>query len=310
MRLLAYIPGAGISHTPPSGGEYVRDMVIDFGDHPKPDVGHHDELYLFDLRLTDVDVYHEQDGVHLCLPDMNHIYANFDMEICRSQEYQFWMGDNAPAPSADAIVQAHIVKGRLPNLHKDFDTFVEWLFDRMREIPRLNIDHMVLKGKGQMYDANTKNSYDLWGMFRYWLMLGRNLTIGYSLDNQITFNDTHISEKGVRWWLIEHNKQLMEVARENDLLAAFITFGSDSPGSEDEYAYTFVGKEGNFMRSHVDVSEFMHLAVHGHFPELVCDSSGKNFNVTFNFAQYFPEEYHAYQNYRGGDYHRALSRFV
>lgn len=310
MRLLHYMPAAGITYKRPDGGEYVRDLIIDFEDHQKPDVGRHDDLRIFGLILTDADVYHENNVVHICLSSMNHVQANFDSSICRTREYQFWMGDDAPAPSADAIIQAHILKGHLPNLHKDYDDFVEYLFRELAQLPRINMDHLVLESKAVLYDARTKHRYDLWGMYRYWLMLDGNMLVTYSLDNQITINDPHISDKGVTWWLLEHNKYLMELAQENELLAAYITFGSTDARRQDQFTYTFVAKEGNYMQRPVDVSEFMHLAHHGHFPEVICADAGKNFNMTFNYAHFFPEAYIKYQKYSQSEYYRNLSRFV
>lgn len=312
MRLLAYLPGANIPRT--LGSDYVRALVIDC---PAPGIaeGYHEELQMFNVIVKNADVFslaseqHGHDLIYVCVKNMSDVVAAFDTDICTTQDYQFWMGDNASAPNSDDIISAHIIKGHLPDLHKDFDAFVEWLFSEMRKVPRINIDHMVLKGKGVLYDANTKQRYDLWQMYRNYLMLDGAIAVGYSLDNFVTLSDLHISDKGVNWWLQEHNRQLMELAAEHNLLACYVTFGTDSRNNED-FAYTFVSREGNYMRRPVEVNEFLYMAMHGVFPKLTCHGTDRHFNVTFEYAEYFPLAYHNYANHKGDEHSRNLSRFI
>lgn len=305
MRLLSYMPSAGI---PASFGDgYVRALIVEDCDIA---VGHHEHLEAFTLRLTDIDVIEYEGLTYLCIKSFDNIRTAVSEIDYLSEEYRKWFGKKAYVPSVDAVTEAHILKGRMPTLLQDFDNFVAWFKDQLASIERLDMANLTFTGC-RLYDAAVRGTYDLWEIYRHYLRLDGKMDIGYTPTNEIQVNDLHISANGVSWWLIEHNKQLQEIAQQNDLHTIFLDFKNDARQGSD-YAYYFVGREGNYVKRPVDESEFRHMAIHGLFPEIIIADEGKSLNIKFDYMDFFTQRYHDFNNYawRTSDNVVNLMRFI
>ncbi|QYW05064.1 hypothetical protein pEaSNUABM21_00050 [Erwinia phage pEa_SNUABM_21] len=303
MKLLALIPAAttNVFRTLHCVGTAEEFPV---GEHPKWDG--------FGLNLTNVKII--PDLAKDAVPDSFYVtidsHLDWSVDLDRidtfSADYLIWCGKHTP--SIEAVLEAHMIKGQLPNLVQDFDAFVADLQERLDNMTSLAKDRMTISGS-TLIDSDTTAKYNLWAIYRHCLMLDNKMVLLYGKDNHIHVSDTHVSEKGIGWWLTEHNKHMMSIAQQNDLLAAYITFERDSSG------YTFVGADGTQVKRPVESSEFMHMAHHGLFPKVVVreDEDGRNFELSFDYAEYFPQAYHDFVNHAWAgrsDRSRDLVRFI
>lgn len=294
MQLLAYIPAA-------TTGVFRTLRVLDLGLEP----GHVEELKLFNCVFNNVEIVSsEVPGVSdILIPDAYR--WRVDPHFIRlDAEYIYWCGKHTP--SIEQMLDAHIMKGHVPDLIEDFDQFIVWLKAELAKLPRVATDDLKFAGS-EMKHGN--NRYDLWLLFKHYLMLDGQMTLTHSPENDIGVSDLFISDKGVRWWLVEHNKTLMDIARSSNMLAAYITFDTRRGGAH----YSFVYDDGQTVVRHVDESEFMHMAVHGQFPKVSITESDTVYDLNFDFAEFFTEKYHKYNNHvfiGGHSEARDLVRFI
>lgn len=217
---------------------------------------------------------------------------NFEAINTLSPEYMAWCGKYTP--NIEDVLGAHIIKGQLPDLPQDFDKFVEDFRGKIAKVTALKEGRMTFIGS-TMDDTETKAKYDLWAIYKHHLMLDGQMVLHYGQDNYVHIADTHVSEKGVAWWLNHHNEQMMGMAEANDLLAAYITFG------REDAAYTFVAPDGTQVKRPVEYNEFMHLAHHGKFPSVVVHNNPEenHFSLTIDSIEHFPKAYHDFVNATG-----------
>ncbi|QZE55905.1 hypothetical protein pEaSNUABM52_00047 [Erwinia phage pEp_SNUABM_52] len=293
MQLLAYIPAA-------TTGVFRTLRVLDLGLEP----GHVEELKLFNCVFNNVEIVStEVPGVSDILIRDAYSWRVDPHFIRLDAEYSYWCGKHTP--SIEQMLDAHIMKGHVPDLIADFDQFIAWLKAELAKLPRVATDDLKFAGS-EMKHGN--NRYDLWLLFKHYLMLDGQMTLTHSPENDIGVSDLFISDKGVRWWLVEHNKTLMDIARSSNMLAAYITFDTRRGAH-----YSFVYDDGQTVVRHVDESEFMHMAVHGQFPKVSITESDTVYDLNFDFAEFFTEKYHKYNNHvfiGGQSEARDLVRFI
>jgi len=287
------------------GGEPFRRLIVE--DNGQFEVGVHPEIKAFGCVFTNVNVVRTADNqVEFDLPgpkDWSIEMADYFM----SPEYKVWVGGHSP--SIETMLDAHVIQGKLPTLVQDFDAFY---VDLQQKINALNLPDIVF-GHNTIKQTNRNQHFDVWMLYKHNLMLDGKISVMRSNLGELVFQEDFISAKGTMWWLREHNKQLMELAAKHDMLAAFITFG-ESHRREREFFYSFITHEGATTHRPVDPAEFMHLSVHGQFPELVIVDEGEGYRLTVNYRQYFPKAYldlQAAVNITVGDnYALDLLRFI
>ncbi|UAW96188.1 hypothetical protein MPK64_gp044 [Erwinia phage pEa_SNUABM_16] len=296
MRLLSY--GA-------CGGEPFRRLIVE--DNGLLEIGVHPEIKAFGCVFTNVNVGRRIDGTaELDLPDAK----DWSIEMADyflSPEYKQWVGGHTPR--IETMLDAHVIKGKLPMLVQDFDAFYA---DLQQKINALNLPDIVFE-HNRIKQTNLNQQFDVWMLYKYNLMLDGKISVTRSNLGELVFQEDFISAKGTTWWLREHNKQLMALAAKHDMLAAFITFGT-SHRNEREFFYSFITHEGDTSHRPVDPAEFMHLSVHGQFPELVITDEGEGYRLSVNYGQYFPKAYldlQAATNITiGSNYALNLLRFI
>ena len=296
MRLLKY--GA-------CAGEPFRRLIVE--DAGELEIGIHPKIEAFGCMFTNVNVGRVSDSlVEFDIPQA----SDWSVVMADSfllPEYRERIGDHTPR--IEMMLDAHIIKGKLPTLVQDFDAFVEELRAKVATTGLPNIEFM----HDRINQTDKGYSFDLWMLYKYNLMLDGKMNVTRSKAEELIFQDNHISEKGTEWWLREHNKQLMELARTHDMLAAFITFGV-SNRNDREFFYTFVMSDGSQTQRPVDASEFMHLSVHGKFPDVAIVDNEGGYNFDCNFIHHFPKAYHDLQDATnitiGHNYALNLLRFI
>lgn len=296
MRLLSY--GA-------CGGTPFRRLVVK--DDGQFEVGVHPKIEAFGCVFTNVNVGRiADDAVEFDLPDAGDWSINM-ADYFLSPEYKQWVGGHTPR--IETMLDAHVIKGKLPTLVQDFDAFYA---DLQQKINALNLTDIVFE-HNTIKQTNLNQKFDVWMLYKYNLMLDGKISVTRSNVGELVFQEDFISAKGTTWWLREHNKTLMELARRHDMLAAFITFGT-SHRNEREFFYSFVTQEGDTSHRPVDPAEFLHLSVHGQFPELDIKDEGEGYRLNVNYGQYFPQAYHDLQKAVnitiGSNYALNLLRFI
>ena len=273
MKLLGYAA---------CGGTPFRILRVE--DSGKLTDGTHERIDLFGCIFTNVDVSHDIDTGHaiLSLPEPTDWRVDLTSTMF-TKEYMDWF--NGYTPTIEVLLNAHKLKALLPNITQEFDQFVEWLKEQTAKMPTLEVafKHDTLTA------VKTHNKYDIWMLYKHYLMVDGNLTVTRNPEGDVIFHDAHISEKGTQHWLLEHNKEMMRLAAENDLLAAYITFGTDR--GAPKYQYTFVAHDGGYMHRPVDDAEFMHIAIRGQMPVVTFKDEGANLNLTVDIDQHFPQKY-------------------
>ncbi|UAW52830.1 hypothetical protein pEaSNUABM23_00048 [Erwinia phage pEa_SNUABM_23] len=273
MKLLGYAA---------CGGTPFRILRVQ--DYGKLTDGTHERLDLFGCIFTNVDVSHDIDTnlAYLSLPTANDWRVNLTNPMF-TKEYMDWF--NGYSPTLEVMLDAHKLKALLPNITQEFDQFVDWLKVQIAKMPTLEVSFK----NDTLTAVATGNKYDIWMLYKHYLMVDGNLIVTRNPEGDVIFHDAHISEKGTKHWLLEHNKEMMRLAAENDLLAAYITFGAVR--GHPQYQYTFVTREGDYMHRPVDEAEFTHIAIRGQMPVVLFKDEGANLNLTVNIDQHFPQKY-------------------
>lgn len=246
--------------------------------------GKHERIDLFGCIFTNVAVSHDirtGDAI-LSLPTANDWRVNLTNPMF-TKEYMDWF--DGYSPTIEVLLDAHKLKALLPNITQEFDQFVAWLKEQVAKMPTLEVvfDRDTLKA------VKTGNKYDIWMLYRHYLMVDGNLIVTRNPEGDVIFHDAHISEKGTQHWLHEHNKEMMRLAAENDLLAAYITFGVDR--GRPQYQYTFVARDGGYIHRPVDDAEFTHISIRGQMPVVLFKDEGANLNLKVNIDQHFKQKY-------------------
>ncbi|AWY08323.1 hypothetical protein HOT49_gp043 [Erwinia phage vB_EamM_Alexandra] len=296
MRLLSY--GA-------CGGTPFRRLVVK--DDGQFEVGVHPKIEAFGCVFTNVNVGRiADDAVEFDLPDSGD-WAIDMADYFLSPEYKQWVGGHTPR--IETMLDAHVIKGKLPTLVQDYDAFYADLQQKINalDLPDIVFEHNTIK------QTSLNQKFDVWMLYKYNLMLDGKISVTRSNVGELVFQEDFISAKGTTWWLREHNKQLMELAARHDMLAAFITFGV-SHRNQQEFFYSFITNEGDQTQRPVEPAEFLHMSVHGQFPELVITDRGKDYNLAVNYRQFFPESYHTLKDAVhitiGSNYALNLLRFI
>lgn len=273
MKLLGYAA---------CGGTPFRILRVE--DAGKLTDGTHERIDLFDCIFTNVDVSHDIDTGHaiLALPQATDWRVDLTSKMF-TKEYMAWF--RGYSPTIEVLLDAHKLKALLPNITQEFDQFVEWLKAETAKMPTLEVTFKY----DTLTAVKTGSKYDIWMLYKHYLMVEGNLTVTRNPEGDVIFHDAHISEKGTQHWLHEHNKELMRLAAENDLLAAYITFGVDR--GRPQYQYTFVARDGGYATRQVDDAEFMHIAIRGLMPKVLMQDAGANLNMTVSIEHHFPQKY-------------------
>lgn len=261
-------------------------MVVDATDEELAE-GVHESITLFDHRLTNALVENNSHTKSVWIESLDDRVCVFKVNDLPSYFRMF--GQNAPYPDANVVIAAHILKGRMPELHSDIENFYAWLLPAMSAVEGRKPEDFELVN-GQLVDQVTGDIYDVIEMYRLYLMLGNTLRLDATEDGRILVRSPRDPEVSMFDWLVEQNKRMETYAASADLLAAYISFDDKNVS----FTMTFVGRDGATLKHVVDPSEFMYLVQHNYHPAIVVTGEGAEQVIHFDYRVLMPDAYHEF----------------